>query len=105
MEKDSGIPLGELRADGGASQSDVLMQFQSDMLGVAIDRPESVESTALGAAFLAGLHCGFWKDKEEIAALRKSEQIFTPAMADDVRQSRYAGWLKAVASTIEHAGK
>ena len=105
MEKDSGIPLGELRADGGASRSDVLMQFQSDMLGVAIDRPESVESTALGAAFLAGLHCGFWKDKEEIAALRKSEQIFTPAMADDVRQARYAGWLKAVASTIEHAGK
>ncbi|MBR5283684.1 MAG: glycerol kinase GlpK [Clostridia bacterium] len=105
MEKDSGIPLGELRADGGASRSDVLMQFQSDMLGVAIDRPESVESTALGAAFLAGLRCGFWKDKAEIAALRKSETIFTPAMADDVRQARYAGWLKAVASTIEHAGK
>ncbi len=105
MEKDSGIPLGELRADGGASQSDVLMQFQSDMLGVAIDRPESVESTALGAAFFAGLHCGFWQDKNEIAALRKSQQIFRPAMEEDARQSRYAGWLKAVASTIEHAGK
>lgn len=105
MEKDSGIALGELRADGGASQSDVLMQFQSDLLGVAIDRPESVESTALGAAFFAGLHCGFWKDKAELAALRKSQQIFTPSMSEEDRTRKYAGWLKAVVSTIEHGHK
>ena len=105
MEKDSGIALGELRADGGASQSDVLMQFQSDLLNVAIDRPESVESTALGAAFLAGLRCGFWQDKQEIAALRKSQRIFTPSMSEEDRTRKYEGWLRAVASTIEHAGK
>ena len=100
MEKDSGIPLGELRADGGASQSDVLLQFQSDLLHVAIDRPESVESTALGAAFFAGLRCGFWKDKSELAALRRSQRVFTPVMPEAERQAKYAAWKRAVEATI-----
>lgn len=103
MEKDSGIMLGDLRADGGASQSDVLMQFQADMLGVPLDRPESVECTAMGAAMLAGLHCGFWKDLNDVSRLRKSSRIFTPAMSAEERARRYDGWKKAVVSTIGHS--
>ncbi|MBQ5812607.1 MAG: glycerol kinase GlpK [Clostridia bacterium] len=105
MEKDSGIMLGELRADGGASQSDVLMQFQSDLLNVPIDRPESVESTALGAALFAGLRCGFWNNMDEVRSLRKSQRVFTPSMDEDSRNAKYNGWLKAVESTIAHADR
>lgn len=105
MEKDSGIMLRELRADGGASQSDVLMQFQSDMLGVPLDRPESVECTAMGAAMLAGLKCGFWQSADEVASLRKSSRVFTPNMNPQQRKKRYDGWLKAVQSTIEHSNR
>ncbi|MBQ3062672.1 MAG: glycerol kinase, partial [Clostridia bacterium] len=105
MEKDSGIMLGELRADGGASQSDVLMQFQSDLLNVPIDRPESVESTALGAALFAGLRCGFWQNMDEVRALRKSQRVFTPSMDEASRNAKYNGWLKAVESTIAHADR
>jgi len=103
MEKDSGIKLSELRADGGASQSDVLMQFQADLLSAPIDRPESVECTALGAAMLAGLRCGFWKDMDELSSLRKSSRVFTPGMEEYEREKRYSGWLRAVRSTIEHS--
>ncbi len=103
MEKDSGIMLKQLRADGGASQSDVLMQFQSDMLNVPIDRPESVECTAMGAAMLAGLYCGFWSGYDEIEKLRRSQRIFTPSMDENTRREKYEGWLKAVRSTISHS--
>ncbi|MEA4921447.1 MAG: glycerol kinase GlpK [Clostridiaceae bacterium] len=102
MEKDSEIMLNELRADGGASQSDVLMQFQADMLGVRIDRPESIESTALGAALLAGLKCEFWSGMEEVNAIRKSQRIFEPLMDKKERENKYSCWLKAVRSTIEN---
>lgn len=102
MEKDSNITLKELRVDGGASQSDVLMQFQADLLAVPLDRPESVECTAMGAAMLAGLKCGFWT-KEDLPGLRRSSRIFTPEMGDEERRKRYDGWLKALHSTIEHS--
>ncbi len=101
MEKDSGIKLSGLRADGGASQSDPLLQFQADLLGVPIDRPESVECTALGAAMFAGLACGFWS-KNDLSSLRKSSRVFAPKMAPDEAERRYEGWLKAVKSTMEH---
>jgi glycerol kinase len=96
MEDDVGFRLSELRVDGGASVSNILMQTQSDMLGVAINRPVVVETTALGAAYLAGLWVGFWKDLEDIEANRKVERIFTPAIDESERKRRYAMWQKAV---------
>ncbi len=101
MEKDSGIALTELRVDGGASQSDVLMQFEADLLGVPLDRPESVECTAMGAAMLAGLKCGFWS-KDELPGLRRSSRVFNPSMSEEERSRRYDGWRRALRSTIEH---
>ncbi|MBO4563092.1 MAG: glycerol kinase GlpK [Clostridia bacterium] len=96
MEDDVGFRLSELRVDGGASVSNILMQTQSDMLGVAINRPMVVETTALGAAYLAGLWVGFWKDLADIDMNRKVERIFTPAIDADERKRRYAMWQKAV---------
>ncbi|MCR5610990.1 MAG: glycerol kinase GlpK [Clostridiales bacterium] len=96
MEDDVGFKLSELRVDGGASVSNILMQIQSDMLGVAINRPAVVETTALGAAYLAGLHTGFWKDLDDIEKNRKVERIFTPQINEDQRGRRYAEWQRAV---------
>ena len=97
MEEDSGIALKALKVDGGAVANDFLMQFQSDILGVPVKRPAITETTAMGAAFLAGLAVGFWKDKEEIAAMLKVSCTYTPAMTDVVRNEKYRGWKKAVA--------
>ena len=96
MDRDGGAPLLELRVDGGASVSDVMMQFQSDMLGCVIDRPRNVETTAWGAASLAGLAAGLWRDKEEIALCRQREKAFTPVMTSSERERRYAQWKRAV---------
>jgi glycerol kinase len=96
MEADSGIRLKTLRVDGGASLNGFLMQFQSDILGVPVERPVNHETTALGAAFLAGLAVGFWDDMEELAARRRIDQVFTPAMAEEERERLYRGWTKAV---------
>ncbi|MBO4848273.1 MAG: glycerol kinase GlpK [Clostridia bacterium] len=96
MEDDVGFRLSELRVDGGASVSNILMQTQSDMLGVAINRPEVVETTALGAAYLAGLAVGFWKDLADIENNRKVERVFAPTIAEDERKRRYAEWQRAV---------
>ena len=96
MELDSGRSLSSLRVDGGASVSDFLMQFQADILRKPIDRPKMVETTAFGAAFLAGLAAGLWTDISEIAALRQSERVFTPQM-DAAEANKYHGeWLRAV---------
>ena len=97
MEDDSGISLKALKVDGGAVANNFLMQFQSDILGVPVKRPEITETTAMGAAFLAGLAVGFWKDKEEIAVMLKVSRTFTPAMSEAVRNQKYEGWKKAVA--------
>ena len=96
MEDDSGIKLKALKVDGGAVANNFLMQFQSDILGVPVDRPMVTETTAMGAAFLAGLAVGFWKDKAEIAATWNVDRTFKPDMAEDVRAKKYKGWKKAV---------
>ncbi len=96
MQEDSGITLKELRVDGGASANNLLLQFQSDILGVPVERPQIVETTALGAAYLAGLAVEFWKDREQIANNWKIDQTFEPSMSEDEREKLYAGWQKAV---------
>ena len=96
MEDDVGFRLSELRVDGGASVSNKLMQIQADMLGTAINRPEVVETTALGAAYLAGLAVGFWKDLDDIQNNRKVERVFRPEIDEHERGRRYAEWQRAV---------
>lgn len=96
MACDAGGPLRELRVDGGAASNNLLLQFQADLLGVPVIRPRITETTALGAAYLAGLAVGFWQDEEEIAALWRSERRFEPDMPDERRSSLLAGWRHAV---------
>ncbi|WHX26780.1 glycerol kinase GlpK [Virgibacillus halodenitrificans] len=96
MIKDSGIDVKKFRVDGGAVKNDFLMQFQSDMLDVEVERPVVNETTALGAAYLAGLAVGFWKSKEEIAKQWKVDKTFTPHLSDDTRENLYTGWQTAV---------
>ncbi|EZP78188.1 glycerol kinase [Parageobacillus genomosp. 1] len=100
MEADSGIALKTLRVDGGAVKNNFLMQFQSDMLGVPVERPVINETTALGAAYLAGLAVGYWKDRNEIAAQWQLERRFEPQMAEEKREALYAGWKKAVKAAM-----
>src|SRR5688572_13907445 len=97
MQKDSRQPLAELRVDGGAAANDLLMQFQADLLGVPVVRPRVLETTALGAAYLAGLTVNLWKSREELAAHWKVEKRFEPQMAAAERGRRMARWREAVA--------
>ncbi len=96
MQDDSGITLKSLKVDGGAVANNFLMQFQSDILGVTVQRPVVTETTALGAAFLAGLAVGFWQSREEIAARWSVERSFVPALAELTREQKYQGWKRAV---------
>ena len=96
MEADSGIELAEMRVDGGAARNDMLMQFQADLLGVPVVRPKVTETTALGAAYLAGLAVGYWQDSEEIGAQWRADRSFEPGMSRDQVESLTAGWRKAV---------
>jgi len=96
MEKDSGIRLKDLHVDGGATRNNFLMQFQSDMLAVPVVRPVVTETTALGAAYLAGLSVGFWKDLKDVSKNWKAEQTFKPTMKKPAREKLYEGWKKAV---------
>ena len=96
MQEDSGIELKALKVDGGACANDFLMQFQSDILNVQVDRPEVIETTALGAAYLAGLAVGYWKDKEEIARNWAISKSFTPCMEEEKRVELLDGWHEAV---------
>lgn len=96
MTADSGLPLETLKVDGGAVVNDFLMQFQADVLGVPVQRPAVTETTALGAAYLAGLATGFWSSQDEIAKQWQLEREFQPAMSADQRESLYAGWRRAV---------
>ncbi len=96
MEKDSGIKLPEFRADGGAVANKWLMQFQSDILGVPVEVPEITETTAQGAAYLAGLATGFWKSKEELAEKWSLAQRYEPQMSDEERNRLYERWKEAV---------
>jgi glycerol kinase len=101
MQEDSGISLLQLNVDGGASSNNFLMQFQADILGVQVDRPEVVETTALGAAYLAGLAVGYWKDKEEILQNRKLERNFKPDMEEEKRAKLLKGWHRALKRAME----
>jgi glycerol kinase len=102
MERDAGTPLRELRVDGGASANDWLMQFQADLLEVPVRRPAMVETTAFGAAGLAGLALGFWKSPEEFLSARERETVFEPR-AHDLRAEWLEGWRRAVSATREWA--
>src|SRR5437763_695342 len=96
MQKDTGCAVHEVRADGGAARNDLLMQFQADLLGVPVIRPKVTETTALGAAYLAGLAVGFWGSLDEIAAQWQAERRFEPAMPAAEREARMARWQRAV---------
>ena len=99
MEADSDIALGALKVDGGAAANNYLMQTQSDISSVPVLRPRCVETTAMGAAYLAGLSVGFWKNTEEIKENWAVDREFTPDISEDARSQRLAGWKKAVGAT------
>ena len=96
MMSDSDIILKDLRVDGGASVSDIMMQIQADMTGVPVNRPKNIETTALGAAYCAGLATGVWKDLDEIEANRQVDKIFIPSMETTLRNKKYSDWKRAV---------
>jgi glycerol kinase len=96
MSGDSGIALKELRVDGGASRNDLLMQMQADFLGVPVVRPQVTETTALGAAYLAGLASGFWAGADELAAQWVMDRRFEPALAEGERIQKRHRWRQAV---------
>lgn len=105
MKQDSDIDLAELRVDGGASVSNIMMQIQADMIRTRVNRPKMVETTAIGAAYLAGLAVGFWKDTDEIEKIREVDKVFEPIMDMEKREKRYRGWLRAVERSrdwVEH---
>lgn len=99
MLKDAQIPLASLRVDGGAVRNNFLMQFQSDLLDTIVERPKIEETTALGAAYLAGLAIGYWKDQDEIASLWQSDEKFEATMSKEDQENHYTGWKKAVEAT------
>lgn len=104
MEDDAGIHLASLKVDGGASANNILMQFQADILGTPVERPVVVESTALGAAYLAGIQAGLWK-KEDIVRNREIQKCFAPSMDESLRHKLYSGWKKAVERTMGWSDK
>lgn len=107
MVEDSGIAIPTMRVDGGAANNDFLMQFQSDILGKKIERSKINETTALGAAYLAGLATGFWEDIEEIKAYWEADGVFEPEMSEEKKEDLYAGWQEAVEATraFKHKSK
>ena len=100
MEKDSGVHVEVLKVDGGVTANDLCMQMQADILGVPVSRPVVAETTALGAAYAAGLAVGFWKDTDELRANWNESKRWTPAWNDDQRAAGYTGWKKAVERTL-----
>jgi len=96
MNADRGAPLTELRADGGAARNDTLLQFQADMLGIPVERPTNTETTAWGAAALAGLAAGVWGSLDELAALHAVERRFEPQMSESRRSGLLHGWSRAL---------
>ena len=100
MRNECGLDLCELRVDGGACANNFLMQFQSDIMGIPVERPEIIETTAMGAAYLAGLAVGFWKDQSMITERRKVNRRFLPQMDDAKKEKLYAKWKKAVSRSM-----
>jgi glycerol kinase len=103
MEADSGIETKELRADGGAAANDLLLQFQSDVLGIPTVRPQTLETTALGAAYLAGLAVDYWPDQDALRTQWAVDQRFTPSMSADRVEELRAGWAKALTRATDWA--
>ncbi len=101
MEADSGVKLTALKVDGGMVFNELLMQFQSDILNVPVVRPKVAETTALGAAYAAGLAVGFWKDFDELKSNWGRDKEWQPAMDENVREKLYSGWKKAVTRTFD----
>lgn len=101
VNADAGVDLSELRVDGGATANDTLLQFQADILGVDVVRPVVAETTALGAAYAAGLAIGFWESREELAQHWKQDRRFTPAMEPEERERLYRNWQKAITKTLD----
>jgi glycerol kinase len=101
MNRDSGVAVTELRVDGGAAANNLLMQFQADILGIPVVRPMLVETTAAGAAFLAGLGVGFWRDPSELEASWRRERLFEPTMDPSRRDELYDGWTQAVKQVLQ----
>jgi glycerol kinase len=101
MAKDSGVDLDVLKVDGGVTANQLCMQLQADILGVPVSRPVVPETTALGAAYAAGLAVGFWKDTDELATNWNEDQRWTPTWTEDQRETGYAGWKKAVSRTLD----
>ncbi len=100
MEQDAGKKLSELRVDGGAAANDLLLQFQADVLGVPVIRPRVLETTALGAAYLAGLAAGTWRTIDEIAAQWQPDRTFEPTLSRDKASSLLADWHQAVRRAV-----
>ena len=100
MQKDAGVSLKELKVDGGATKNHYMLQFQADILGAEVIRPEVTETTAMGAAYLAGLAVGFWSGIEEIKTQWKAERVFTPSATDEYVRTVKAGWADAVRRTL-----
>lgn len=100
MEKDSGLKISGMKVDGGASVNNFLCQFQSDISGISVTRPKVIETTSLGAAYLAGLATGYWKDAAEIKRCWKKDKVFKPKMRNKTSEEFYNGWLKAVKRTL-----
>ena len=103
MEKDSGTVLQVLNVDGGASRDAFLMQFQADIMNKTVKRPVVKETTALGAAYLAGLATGFWQDKQQLIATRRYDGTFEPDMDSERREKLFRGWQKAVGRSMNWA--
>jgi len=101
MEKDSGVRLTSLKVDGGMVFNELLMQFQADILGVPVIRPKVAETTALGAAYAAGLAVGFWKDYDELRLNWGKDREWKPSMAEKKCDSLYSAWKKAVTRTFD----
>lgn len=101
MQQDSGIDLTTLKVDGGAVANNFLMDFQADILGVPVHRPKVTETTALGAAYLAGLAVGFWENKDEITKRWSVDKVFEPTMIESKKEKLYRGWQKAIGRAID----
>jgi glycerol kinase len=100
MGRDAGAPITELRVDGGACANDLLMQFQADLLGIPVVRPKVIETTALGAACLAGLACGVYTSTAELSRQWRAERTFVPTMSRDRAQALMSGWERAVRQAV-----
>ena len=103
MEADSGISLSALKVDGGASANNFLMQTQADLINSPVERPSCIETTAMGAAYLAGLAAGYWKSKEDVVKNWSIDRVFEPQISEEKRDKKLRGWKKAVRYAFDWA--